>query len=222
MTIGKEIMAEVLEKMAQSGDRGRETAAQLYIQLTAEKKGLKSFDGDARKMAGEYWTSKVETCFFTDDVDGGCKLTWLIVGERTVKQSKNGKKSYNCKGGPKAKWLQVVSVEPYDMSRKQWNDHKKHIQQIMSAVSHGKDDPNAAIIDSLEDKQRWDMERIYEHMKDFLFLHKWEIVEKSERLMKQWQQWESELTSIDPRLHFNMIDYVYDERQAELAEDKDF
>ena len=82
----------------------------------------------------------------------------------------------------------------------------------MSAVSHGKEDPNAVIIDSLEDSQRWDMERIYTQMKDFLFIYNRETIEKSDKLTKQWNLWEKELTSIDTRLHFNMIDYVYDKK----------
>ena len=82
----------------------------------------------------------------------------------------------------------------------------------MSAVSHGKKDPNAVIIDSLRDDQRWDMERIYTQMKDFLFIHKRETIEASDGLMAQWNHWEKELASIDTRLHFNMIDYVYDEK----------
>ena len=213
MNTGKEIKADVLAIMAQTGSRSHETAARLFMQMTAEKKGLTAFDGDARKKAGEYWSSKVETCFFTDDVEGGCKLTWLMIGERTVKQTENGKRSYNKKSGRgKAKWYQIISIEPYDMSKAQWDEHNQHIRNIMSAVSHGKEDPNAVIIDSLEDSQRWDMERIYTQMKDFLFIYNRETIEKSDKLTKQWNLWEKELTSIDTRLHFNMIDYVYDKK----------
>ena len=213
MKTGKEIKADVLAIMEQTGNRSRETASELFMQMTAEEKELTAFDGDARKKTGEYWSSKVETCFFTDDVEGGCKLTWLMIGERSIGRTESGKKSYSKKSGRgKAKWYQVISIEPYGVSRVQWKEHNQHIRNIMSAVSHGKNDPNAVIINSLDDKQRWDMEGIYENMKNFLFLHEWEVVEKSERLMEQWNQWEKELASIDTRLHFNMIDYVYDKK----------
>lgn len=212
MKTGKEIKEEVLARMAQTGIRSRETAAMLFMQMTSDVNGLMAFDGDAREMPGKYWTSKVETCFFTDEVDGGLKLTWLMVGERSIGKTESGKSLYNKKGGRRAKWSQVISIEPYDVSRGQWKEHNQHIRNIMSAVSHGKKDPNAVIIDSLRDDQRWDMERIYTQMKDFLFIHKRETIEASDGLMAQWNHWEKELASIDTRLHFNMIDYVYDEK----------
>lgn len=214
MKTGKEIKEEILARMAQTGIRSRETAATLFMQMTSDVNGLMAFDGDARKRTDEYWNSKVETCFFTDEVDGGCKLTWLMIGERTVTHTGNGKKCYGKKTGRgRAKWYQVISIEPYDMSKAQWDEHNQHIRNIMSAVSHGKKDPNAVIIDSLGDDQRWDMERIYTQMKDFLFMHdSTDVIEKSDKLMAQWIHWEKELASIDTRLHFNMIDYVYGEK----------
>lgn len=196
MKTGKEIKAGVLAMLAQTGDRSRETASRLYMQTVEKEKGLTAFDGDVTKIHGnKYFWSKVETCFFADDVDGGCKLTWLMIGERKTR---------------KAQWYQVVSVEPYELSKARWDEHNQHIRNIMSTVSHGKQDPNAAILDSLEDKQRWNMERIYYDMKDFLFMHPTQVIEQSERLTKQWEQWQEELKAIDPRIHFNLIDYVYE------------
>lgn len=202
MKTGKEIKADVLAMLAQTGDRSREKASRLYMQAVEKEKGLTAFDGDATKQRRRYWNSKVETCFFTDDVDGGCKLTWLRIGER---KKRNDNKTIR-----KAQWYQVVSVEPYDMSKAQWDEDNLHLRKLMSAVAHGKQDPNAAILDSLDDNQRENMERIYYDMKDFLFMHPTKVIEQSERLKKQWEQWQEELNAIDPRIHFNLIDYVYE------------
>ena len=80
----------------------------------------------------------------------------------------------------------------------------------MSAVSHGKKDPNVQSIDSLEDKQRWDMERIYEQMTLLQMMHPQKVIDASERLSKEWERMEAQLAAIDPRLHYDLIEYVVD------------
>ena len=206
---GKERKKSVLDQMAQMDGYTREDVARLYIELVAKENGLVPFDGDIKKQLRDYWCDGMQTTFFTDQVEGGCLIKWNRIGARKIAKTGSGKKSYRKVSG-KAQFYTIESVEPYNVSQAQWDEHNRHIRNIMSAVSHGKKDPNVKIIDDLEDKQRWDMERIYDHMREFQMIHSPKTIAASERLSNEWDRMEAQLSAIDPRLHYNVIKYVVD------------
>ena len=206
---GKERKKSVLDQLAQMDGYTREDVARLYIELVAKENGLVPFEGDIKKQLREYWCAPEQVTFFTDQVDGGCLIKWNRIGARKIATTESGKKIYS-NVNRKAQFYTIESIEPYDVSQAQWDDHNRHIRNIMSAVSHGKKDPNVQSIDSLEDKQRWDMERIYEQMTLLQMMHPQKVIDASERLSKEWERMEAQLAAIDPRLHYDLIEYVVD------------